>query len=67
VSIYSYPGRPLIVIVFAATAIGGELCHDEECLEVKLFAPDEIPWDQLAFQSTTEGLRRFLDHGHTDL
>jgi 8-oxo-dGTP diphosphatase len=62
VNIYSYPGRPLIVIVFAATAIGGELCHDEECLEVKLFAEDELPWDALAFQSTTDGLRRFLDH-----
>src|SRR3972149_4025536 len=30
VNIYSYPGRPLIVIVYAATVIGGELCTDEE-------------------------------------
>ena len=65
VNIYSYPGAALIVIVFAATVVGGELCHDEECLEVKLFTPDEIPWEELAFQSTREGLRRFLDQPPT--
>jgi 8-oxo-dGTP diphosphatase len=59
-NIYSYPGRPLVVIVYAATALGGELCTDEECLEARLFTPDEIPWTALAFQSTTEGLREYL-------
>jgi 8-oxo-dGTP diphosphatase len=58
--VYSYPGRPLIIIVYAATAIGGTLCPDDECLEASLFAPDEIPWDQLAFQSTREALRAYL-------
>ena len=67
VNIYSYAGAALIVIVFAATAVGGELCHDEECLEVKLFALQEIPWDALAFQSTREGLRQFLDRPPTVL
>ena len=60
VNIYSYPGRPLVVIVYAATAVGGELCTDEECLEARLFVPAEIPWEQLAFQSTTEGLREYF-------
>ena len=59
-NIYSYPGRPLVVIVYAATAIGGELCTDEECLEARLFAPPEIPWEELAFESTSEGLREYL-------
>lgn len=62
-NVYSYPGRPLVVIVYAATAIGGELCHDEECLEVKLFTPAEIPWDELAFDSTRQGLEEYLRHG----
>lgn len=60
INIYSYPGRPLVVIVFAATAMGGELCTDEECLEARLFTAAEIPWNELAFQSTSEGLRDFL-------
>lgn len=58
--VYSYPGRPLVVIVYSATAIGGELCHDDECLEVKAFERSEIPWDALAFDSTRDGLRAWL-------
>jgi 8-oxo-dGTP diphosphatase len=60
VNIYSYAHRSLIVIVYAARAIGGELCTDEECLEARLFTPDEIPWHELAFHSTTQALRDYL-------
>jgi len=59
VNIYSYPASP-IIIVYAATALGGELCSDEECLEAKLFRAEEIPWDDLAFRSTREALREYL-------
>lgn len=59
-NIYSYAGRPLVVIVYAATSLGGALCPDDECLEARLFSASEIPWDELAFQSTTEGLRDYL-------
>jgi ADP-ribose pyrophosphatase YjhB (NUDIX family) len=60
-NIYSYAPRSLIVIVYAATAVGGELCADEECLEADLFTPDQIPWDQLAFHSTRQALREYLE------
>jgi 8-oxo-dGTP diphosphatase len=60
VNIYSYPGRAPIIIVYAATALAGELCADEECLDAQLFHPDAIPWDELAFRSTHEALRDFL-------
>lgn len=61
VNIYSYGRRSLIVIVYAAKAVGGTLCTDEECLEARLFRPDEIPWDQLAFPSTMQALRDYLN------
>lgn len=61
VNIYSYARRSLIVIVYAARAIGGELCTDDECLEAQLFTPEDLPWDRLAFHSTTEALRDYLD------
>ena len=61
VNIYSYPGRPLVVIVYAATRTGGDLCVDEESLEAQWFAPPEIPWNELAFQSTREGLSHYLE------
>lgn len=60
VGIYSYPRRSLIVIVYAARAVSGELCTDEECLEARLFHPEEIPWRDLAFDSTTRALRDYL-------
>lgn len=60
INVYSYPGRPLVIVVYAASAIGGELCVDDECLEAALFTPTNIPWNDLAFQSTGEGLRDYL-------
>jgi ADP-ribose pyrophosphatase YjhB (NUDIX family) len=60
VNIYSYGRRSLIVIVYSARIVGGELCPDQECLEARLFSHDEIPWDRLAFHSTTQALRDYL-------
>jgi ADP-ribose pyrophosphatase YjhB (NUDIX family) len=60
VNIYSYGGRSPIIIVYAATALGGELCGDDECLEAGFFRTSEIPWDALAFRSTTEALRDYF-------
>jgi 8-oxo-dGTP diphosphatase len=61
VNIYSYPGRAPVIVVYAATAIGGTLCVDDECLEAKEVTTDAIPWGDLAFRSTHEGLRDYLD------
>jgi 8-oxo-dGTP diphosphatase len=60
VNIYSYPGRAPVIVVYAATAIGGTPCVDDECLEFAEFDAETIPWDQLAFRSTHEGLRDYL-------
>ena len=60
VNIYSYAGRAPVIIVYAATAVGGTLCADEECLETAEFDATSIPWDTLAFRSTHEGLRDYL-------
>ena len=60
VNIYSYAGTTPIIIVYAATITGGELCTDDECLEAQLFRADEIPWDLLAFRSTREALEDYL-------
>jgi 8-oxo-dGTP diphosphatase len=60
VNIYSYAGRAPIIVVYAATAIGGTLAGDDECLETAEVDNDAIPWDNLAFPSTREGLRDYL-------
>src|SRR4051812_6683028 len=60
VNVYSYPGRAPVIIVYSATMTGGCLGCDDESLEARFFAPDAIPWDELAFRSTHEALREFL-------
>jgi len=60
VNIYSYAGRTPVIIVYAATAIGGDLSVDDESSETAEFAPAAIPWDELAFASTADGLRDYM-------
>jgi 8-oxo-dGTP diphosphatase len=61
--IYSYAGHVPVIVVYAATIIGGCLGCDDEGLEARFFEPHEIPWDDLAFRSTREALQTFLDRG----
>jgi ADP-ribose pyrophosphatase YjhB (NUDIX family) len=61
VNVYSYRGHTPIVIVYAARAVAGTPhATDEESLEVRTFAPDTIPWESLAFESTSQALRDYL-------
>ena len=60
INVYSYAGRAPVIIVYAATAIGGELRADDECLEAVEITPDDIPWTDLAFRSTHDALRDYL-------
>ena len=60
VDVYSYTGRPVIVVVYEAEVVGGEIRGGEEALEVRSFDAEEIPWDGLAFRSTREALQEFL-------
>ncbi len=64
IGMYSYPGRTPIVIVYSARLEDGDsaaVCMDEESLEARWFAPAEIPWSDLAFPSTQDALRDYLE------
>ena len=60
VNIYSYPGRVPVIIVYAATSIGGELKADDESLEAGWFTEATLPWSELAFPSTRQGLQDYF-------
>jgi ADP-ribose pyrophosphatase YjhB (NUDIX family) len=60
INVYSYRGRVPVIIVFAATTIGGALTIDDESSEIREFEPEEIPWDDLAFRSTREALQEYF-------
>jgi ADP-ribose pyrophosphatase YjhB (NUDIX family) len=59
VGVYSRPQDRVILIVFAATTADTPQTTDE-APEVATFSPDEIPWEELAFWSTTNALTDFL-------
>lgn len=61
INVYSYANRAPIIIVYAATAVGGSLAPDEESSEVALFTRATMPWDLLAFRSTDEALRHYFE------
>jgi ADP-ribose pyrophosphatase YjhB (NUDIX family) len=57
---YSFPGDEVVVIVYAAEVVGGSLAAGDEALEVRAFPPEELPWDELAFESTRAALRDYV-------
>jgi ADP-ribose pyrophosphatase YjhB (NUDIX family) len=58
---YSFPDNPVIVLAYAGDVTGGTLKIDEESLAVRSFPPAEIPWGQLAFPSTVQALKDYLE------
>ena len=58
--VYSFPQSPVVVIVYAAEVVGGELFACDECDEVQVFPPEKLPWADLAFESTRAALRDYV-------
>ncbi len=59
VGAYSYGGSPVIVVVYAATILAGELQALDESIGLRLFERGKIPWDDLAFPSTSDALKDY--------
>ncbi len=58
--VYSYPGKTFVIVIYRATVVEGTPYCRSEGLEARSFPDAEIPWDELAFSSTREGLRDYL-------
>lgn len=48
-------------VMYRATLLEGGFSAGDESLEVRLFEPDEIPWDEIAFRSVRFALEKFLE------
>ncbi len=55
--IYSRPGPGILVVVFRARAGREPPQPGPECLSTGWFRPEEIPWQELAFETTHWALR----------
>ena len=60
VGLFSYPRSSVVVVVYAASVIGGQITVNREAPEIKTFLPSEIPWDELAFRSIEDALKLWL-------
>jgi 8-oxo-dGTP diphosphatase len=59
VGVYSHADDHVVLIVFQARC-KAEPRTSEEATEVRAFAPDEVPWSDLAFWSTRQALQDVL-------
>ncbi len=59
--VYSYPGEPVVVVAFRAARAAGELVAGDETLESRIYKPEDIPWEALAFPSTRDALVTYLE------
>ncbi len=59
-NVYSRVPAGIVTVVYKAQVVEGTGEPGAESLVVQPFAPEEIPWDGLAFDSTTKGLRDWV-------
>ena len=60
-NVYTYPRSPNVIIVYKAEVVSGELAAADESLEARIFAPSEVPWGDLAFESTEDALNDYIN------
>ena len=58
--VYNIPQANQIYIHFLAKLIDGNVDNGIESLETKLFTEDEIPWNEMAFTSSTYALKKYF-------
>lgn len=59
-NVYSRGPAGVVVVAYLAESVGGEMAPGNECMDIRLFAPDEIPWDKLAFPTVVWALRDWV-------
>ena len=67
VGLYSRVEAAVVVVAYEARIVGGEPMTTRESLETRPFAPDQIPWPQIAFQTSAQALRDWVAHVRPDL
>jgi ADP-ribose pyrophosphatase YjhB (NUDIX family) len=67
IGVYTRPQAAVVVLTWEARVIGGHPTTSDETLEIRAFAADEIPWELLAFQTTTWALRDWIRLRHPQI
>lgn len=64
--VYARPHVGIVLVVYTGTTESDEaVVGDFESMDVRWFAPDEIPWDRLGFETTEQALRYWVQQRET--
>jgi ADP-ribose pyrophosphatase YjhB (NUDIX family) len=58
--VHSYRDSRTVVLSFITEHLFGEPAAGDEELEVRVFSPEDIPWEHIAFRSTAEAVKEYL-------
>jgi len=65
--VYSRPDAGMVLVAYEAESPSdAAIVADAESLQVRWFAPTDIPWDDLAFDTTTAALRDWVRRHTTE-
>jgi ADP-ribose pyrophosphatase YjhB (NUDIX family) len=67
VGLYSRVAAAVVVVAFEARIVGGEPLVTHESLETRPFAPDQIPWHEIAFETSIRAIRDWVASVRPDL
>ena len=67
VGLYSRVQAAVVVVAYEARIVGGEPLVTRESLETRAFAPEAIPWPDIAFETSIRALRDWVARVRPDL
>jgi ADP-ribose pyrophosphatase YjhB (NUDIX family) len=67
VGLYSRLSAAVVVVAYEARIVGGEVKVTRESSETRPFAPAEVPWPEIAFETTVRALRDWVASVRPDL
>jgi ADP-ribose pyrophosphatase YjhB (NUDIX family) len=67
VGLYSGVPAAVVVVAFESRIVGGAPAITRESLETRPFAPDAIPWPDIAFETSSRALRDWVARVRPDL
>jgi len=67
IGLYSRVQAAVVVVAYEARIVGGEPRVTHESLETRPFAPEAIPWQQIAFETSVLAIRDWVARVRPDL
>lgn len=67
IGLYTRLEAAVVTLAFEARIVGGTPAPTPEATEIRAYAPDALPWSELAFRTTTWALRDWIDRRRPDL